>query len=250
MKTKTCSKCRIGKNVIEFYKANHHKDGLTSQCKKCIKIRTEKYNEDNKEKLAIKAKKYRDSHKEQSKESAKKWAKRNKDKVIAKTKRWQAKNPEKVKAISAKWHKEHPKRTLELCHEWRAANPKKVAASNKKSRKKRRRTINGKLYERMSSRIRVALKGNKSGCRWETLVGYTLIDLKQHLKKLFTKGMNWNNYGYYGWHIDHVKPMTLFKYTNVNQKEFKDCWALQNLQPLWAIDNFRKNSKYPFQVTS
>lgn len=53
--------------------------------------------------------------------------------------------------------------------------------------------------------------------------------------------MSWDNYG--EWHIDHKIPDCKFNYISVNDKEFQKCWALKNLQPLWAIENLRKGSK-------
>ena len=46
----------------------------------------------------------------------------------------------------------------------------------------------------------------------------------KHLEKQFTKGMTWENHG--KWHIDHVIPDSHFKYINVEDKEFQECWAL------------------------
>jgi len=60
------------------------------------------------------------------------------------------------------------------------------------------------------------------------LLGYSAIDLKNHLEGLFTEGMSWDNYG--EWHIDHIIPLYSF------DKETPICVvnALNNLQPLWA----------------
>ena len=46
------------------------------------------------------------------------------------------------------------------------------------------------------------------------------------------------------WHIDHIKPVHLFNYKSTDDEEFKECWSLNNLQPLWAKDNFKKGAKY------
>ena len=81
------------------------------------------------------------------------------------------------------------------------------------------------------------------GRHWEGLVDYTLDDLIQHLEKQFQVGMNWANHGRYGWHIDHIKPKASFSFTSSDDIEFRQCWALDNLQPLWAEDNLRKGSK-------
>jgi len=63
-----------------------------------------------------------------------------------------------------------------------------------------------------------------------------------HLQKHFKKGMSWENYGQ--WHIDHRIPESWFKITCYTDSSFKDCWALSNLQPLWAKENLTKNNRY------
>jgi hypothetical protein len=55
--------------------------------------------------------------------------------------------------------------------------------------------------------------------------------------------MTMENYGSY-WHIDHIKPRSLFTYTSIEDEQFKKCWALSNLQPLEALENIRKGNKY------
>jgi hypothetical protein len=93
-----------------------------------------------------------------------------------------------------------------------------------------------------SRRMRKALKSLKNGMSWEKLVNYTLFELKEHLESLFTTGMTWDNYG--EWHIDHKKPISKFKFNSISDDDFKKCWSLSNLQPLWAKDNLSKNDKY------
>ena len=104
-----------------------------------------------------------------------------------------------------------------------------------------------KLNGNISSGISGSLEGNKNGRHWEDLVGYTLNDLKNHLEKLFQSGMTWKNYG--EWHIDHKIPKAAFNFTRPEHVDFKKCWALKNLQPLWAKENMLKGAKLdkPFQ---
>jgi len=54
--------------------------------------------------------------------------------------------------------------------------------------------------------------------------------------------MNWNNYGYYGWHIDHIKPCSSFDLSK--DLEQRKCFHYTNLQPLLAKDNLEKGAKY------
>jgi len=72
-------------------------------------------------------------------------------------------------------------------------------------------------------------------------VGYSLDELKLHLESQFTEGMSWENYG--KWHIDHIIPLSSFDIQNYDDKSFKKCWSLENLQPLWAEDNLKKSNK-------
>jgi hypothetical protein len=108
-------------------------------------------------------------------------------------------------------------------------------------------TMKGRLDRRMSNYIRMSLNGTKGFRSWESLVGYTLKDLIKHLERRFKIGMTWENYG--KWHIDHVIPQSAFHYTTPDDIDFKRCWSLSNLQPLWANENVAKSDKIlkPFQ---
>ena len=49
--------------------------------------------------------------------------------------------------------------------------------------------------------------------------------------------MTWDNYGQ--WHIDHIIPLSSAK----TEMEIYELCKYTNLQPLWAVDNLRKNNK-------
>jgi hypothetical protein len=53
--------------------------------------------------------------------------------------------------------------------------------------------------------------------------------------------MTWQNYGYYGWHIDHIKPCASFDLRKPSEQ--RKCFHYSNLQPLWAKDNLQKSDK-------
>ena len=69
------------------------------------------------------------------------------------------------------------------------------------------------------------------------MVGCSQEFLKQYLEKKFKKGMTWKNHSNKGWHIDHIKPLSLAK----NSLDMKKLMHYSNLQPMWAKDNLRKN---------
>ena len=64
-----------------------------------------------------------------------------------------------------------------------------------------------------------------------------------HIESQFKEGMSWKNHGIHGWHIDHIRPISSFNFESCNDPEFKECWALENLQPLWAKENLSKSNK-------
>ena len=74
-------------------------------------------------------------------------------------------------------------------------------------------------------------------------LGYSVFQLKVHLESKWTPEMSWENYGEY-WHIDHVIPDSWFSYDSTEDEKFKECWALNNLQPMLAIENMQKGNRY------
>ena len=70
-------------------------------------------------------------------------------------------------------------------------------------------------------------------------LGLPLSEFIAYIESRFQSGMSWDNYG--KWHLDHIIPLSKF---NLDRKEeiVKACnWS--NFQPLWAIENFKKNNR-------
>ena len=88
-----------------------------------------------------------------------------------------------------------------------------------------------KVTFNFSRRMRKSLNGIKESKSWETLVNYSLEDLKLHLEKQFTNGMSWENYG--EWHIDHIIPVAAAK----TKEELINLCHYKNLQPLCSKIN-------------
>jgi hypothetical protein len=75
--------------------------------------------------------------------------------------------------------------------------------------------------------------------KYNEILGCTMIELKNHLEKLFTQGMSFDNYG--EWEVDHIIPLSKFDLNNEDQ--VKQCFNYKNLQPLWMVDNRKKYNK-------
>lgn len=105
---------------------------------------------------------------------------------------------------------------------------------------KRRQTPKYKVDHRMRAGVQQAIRKNKAGRSWETLVGYSLEALMLHLERQFAPGMSWANMG--DWHIDHILPLAGFSYRSAEDTEFRAAWALTNLRPLWSSENQSKGA--------
>lgn len=133
---------------------------------------------------------------------------------------------------------------------FRINSPEKFKKAQDRYRNKVKSSGKGKLRYSISSSICHSLqKGAKSGRSWESLVGYSIEDLRKHLEKQFSTGMSWNNYGRIGWTIDHKVPVSVFNFQTPEDIDFKKCWALKNLIPMWYRDNIKKGDRLdmPFQ---
>ena len=85
-------------------------------------------------------------------------------------------------------------------------------------------------------------KGFKPKLNWEKRFGYSPEEFKLYIEKMFKDGMSWDNYGL--WVIDHIKPTQFFIFESVDDEGFKDCFKLENLQPLWKEENNAKGRSY------
>ena len=213
-KNKFCPKCK--KTLLaKFFNKRKNSKYLRSYCKNCETL------------------------------YSKEWAHSNPDKTIAKTRRWQNHNPEKARKIAKNWRRRNPDRVRYLCNRWRKRNRQKFLQCLKKYNNKYRNTVKGRLDYRMSRAIYKSLRTLKLNQKWTNIVGYTAKELKKHLEQQFSKGMTWQKFLIGKIHIDHIKPISAFNYSSPKDEDFKQCWSLNNLQPLWAKDNLRKNAKYP-----
>lgn len=127
--------------------------------------------------------------------------------------------------------------------QWRLDNPEAVRTYHREYERVKRQDPIYRLNQAVSSALRRAIS-DKGGRKWQTVLGYSTADLKAHLEKQFKGGISWDNYG--DWHIDHIRPISSFDFTK--RGDFKMCWALSNLQPLWAKDNISKGAKLQPQL--
>lgn len=114
---------------------------------------------------------------------------------------------------------------------------------NKWLKNKKKTDNEFRLLCNLRNRIRNYLKSKgrskKISKRTIEMIGCSCSELREHIEKNFTEGMNWSNYGRKGWHVDHIIPLSSAK----NEEEMIKLNHYTNLQPLWAIDNIKKGKK-------
>lgn len=208
---KVCSKCKIEKPVTEFSPRHDVKKqpAYKSYCKACGRVAYKEYASDERVK-------------EQTKQRSREWYIKNQKRRREKAKRWVEQNSDRYKYLSKRWKENNKEKRRE---EWQ----------------RRRSTPKGRVDHSFGAQMRNALREKKGGRRWEQIVGYTIDDLMAHLEAQFVDGMNWDNFG--EWHIDHIIPKAHFMFESTEDESFQECWALSNLQPLWAYDNLSKGAK-------
>ena len=237
----TCKKCGIEKPLNEFHKNKRRLIGVSSICKPCAIEKSKAWFEANKEQHRATCKAYREKNKNKLRSISEEWQSKNKDKVKEYKAKWKRNNPEVVRRHAREFYH----RNLEHVK----ARKKKYLAENKDKTnayaKKRRENLDVKLHTYIGNGIRQAIKGKKHKTKWLGIVKYSISDLCCHLESLFTDGMSWENYG--KWHIDHIRPVASFDFSDDPFGTAKECWKLDNLQPLWAIDNIKKGAKWQSQ---
>ena len=165
-----------------------------------------------------------------------------KEKNRARVARWQKANPERHCAKSKRWNKANPEKVAAYAVQWEKANPEKKKESRRKSQRKRHSTPEGKLNNYLSKHMRRCLsRTNETASQLKHSLPYTISELRTHLERQFTKGMSWEKRS--EWHIDHIIPLSSFKFTSSLDLEFKAAWALSNLRPLWKKENLSKGKK-------
>jgi hypothetical protein len=210
MENKVCTKCGLEKPIDGFYMRS---DKPISICKTCVKLKMkERYD-----------------------------ANPNRDREYSRN--YRKANPLKGREYIKQYRKDHPEKYKETKAKWYSKNP-----NYEKERSKRRRKESPHIFA-WRDVLKDSLKrlGKKKEGQTIEILGYSALELKEHLESLFLTGMTWDNHG--EWHIDHIVPVTTFS----SDTSCSIVNALSNLQPLWAttrdvdgvlhLGNLNKGSK-------
>jgi len=202
------------------------------------------------------ARKYREKYPNKEKERQDKWRANNPDKVkqykinrdTSKTKKtsseWAKNNPEKRKVIYSNWQKRNRDKINEYNKKWRENN-RDSFLDNRRNKEKIKR-INNPIYK-LSQDIRTLTNGAfkrvnctfKKSLKTEKILGCSIEFLINYLTKECGKNLQPSDFHRYGYHIDHIIPISLAK----TEADVIKLSHYTNLQPLWWKDNLSKSNK-------
>ena len=94
------------------------------------------------------------------------------------------------------------------------------------------------VYQRLKRGVQRGMKDKAANSNWPDYLGYSVGELVDHIESQFTDGMGWHNMS--EWHRDHILPIRSFDLDRVDSEDFKRCYSLDNLMPVWAEDNMNK----------
>jgi hypothetical protein len=167
-----------------------------------------------------------------------------------KQREYRVKNLDKIRLSDKKRHLKRRKDMILYCKLWRIKNKQNIREKRIQKRdvlayqaRVKRKNPSVRIRQNLSRRLNWFLcrdNLNKSHSIID-LIGINIKDFKLYLESKFTNRMSWDNYGQFGWHVDHVRPCASFDLTDVDQQ--KSCFHYTNLQPLWWKDNISKGSK-------
>jgi len=226
---------KLNKDNFTFRKDQNK---FINQCKICEKEYHKKYRKENKEKIQKNKNKY--------------YAK-NKDEINKNYKQYYQENEDELKKYQKQYREEHKNESKQYQKEYRKTHKQE---KNEYHKDRTKNDPEYKLKNNIARSVYEVLKHKKGGKSVLKHLPYTMEELRKHIEDQFkTTGnewMTWENWGKYNpkthnknrtWNLDHIKAHSKFKYTTMDCQEFKDCWALSNLQPLDSKENILKGNK-------
>jgi len=253
---KICTKCNKGLPFSVFGSEKHGRWGIMSVCRECDNKAYVVFMQNPEARARRKANWQKPSRKEHAREYKQsplgKAALRRYQQSEKCKKRWEAyKKTSKYKESYMSRYNTFGKTELGKAKVKEYQKSEKGKAAIIRNYKRHKSFVCNRLNDAIHAGIYASLKGNKNRKKWQSLVGYSLKELIEHLEKQFTNGMAWDNYGcgMGKWHIDHIIPKAVFGYNSSSDLDFRRCWTLSNLRPMWGKDNLEKKDKIikPFQ---
>jgi hypothetical protein len=209
---KKCKLCEEEKAIEDFYKCGGN---YSSRCKKCFG----EYQKNNPNKKAN-----NDKYAEKNREKIREKNRSAYHKDIDKSRRLNREKRKRLRAQNLEHYRKYGREYVKNNYQRLKSNPNWVIRHSLRTRFVRA----------------VTQEYKNSSCIH--MLGCSIEEFRQYLESKFQEGMSWENYGQFGWHIDHIMPCAAFDLTK--EEEQKKCFHYSNMQPLWWKDNLEKSDKH------
>lgn len=273
---KTCTLCNTEKPLTEFSKRKDRKDGLHFWCKSCLKVKKAESYQKNRDKALAKMAEYRAANPEKVAAAKKAAYAKKPEQYRARAAKRYSEDPGPYKNRAGVRYSTRKEEVLSRAKAYREKNRERIRVRAAVYREKNRTEISARTIQRQKDnrdaynayqlsyrltryksdplyalqmtcrrRILCAMQkgGYKKSTKTEVLLGCSFEEFKAYLEGLFSPGMTWENRGKFGWHIDHIYPLSSAK----DAAELEKLCHYTNMQPLWAKDNHSKGAKMPYE---
>lgn len=248
-----CRKCELSLNDSNWHASSQKAHSYI--CKTCLKLSSKERRLNNIEKYKENDAAYYTKNRPTILLQKQEYYVENSDSILEKAKLYNKNNADTIKERRANSYQENRDIILLKRKQYVADNKEKVREQQRDNRRRRRaKDISFRLNSIISRDINKKLRAvglSKNGKSTVNYLPYTIDELKRHLESFFEPWMNWNNWGVYNskvwddnnsdtwiWQIDHIIPNSTFKYKSMEDEAFRECWALNNLRPLSAKQNY------------
>ena len=224
---KTCTLCKIEKDLDLFSFRSDKKDVKNSWCKDCNReykrIKSIEYRKKRDKVLDVKIseqvcskckinKTREDFYKDNRTNSGLRYD--CKDCCKIESKEYIDNNKELVSKRNSESYLKNLDYNLERTKRYRDENKEKISEYNKNYKKKRfENDENFRFTTTIRKNINSYLKGNKNK-KTEEILGCSFLEFRKYIESKFENWMKWENYGKYngefsfGWDLDHIVPLS------------------------------------------
>lgn len=174
----------------------------------------------------------------------KEYAKRNKDVIKKVNAEYYLKNKIRINEKNKKYYKNNKnKQNIRNLKNYYKNKIKYRKTQKRYESKKYKNNSLFKLKKNLRSRIYKIFKTQNiyKNKKCLELLGCSFDKVKKYLESQFKEGMTWDNHSQFGWHIDHIIPLSSFDLSDPEQAKKACHWT--NLQPLWWDENLKKSNK-------
>ena len=223
MTTKTCTKCKIEKTLDQFSLAKNYKDGVKSECKECVRLRSKEYTAANKAKVREKNRKWWEAHPNYKKE----WYEKDRPRQLEMRKQNYRDNKERYAELGRKRQIEHKEELSIYIKDYYQKNKEKIRAKSKEWMEKNK--DKHKEYQKIYQCARREKKRKlDSGYYYTPEQWHLMLDFFEHSCVYCGKKVKLT--------MDHFIPVALGGKTE-----------LKNIVPACMSCNQRKSGRHPME---